>query len=53
MINNLKAKILIEIDILVSKNIDLIISLRIDYINSYNITFKFIVILLLRSFIKK
>ena len=50
--NNLRAKILIKIDILTLKNIDLIIFIYIDYINSYYTIFQLIIISLLRSFIK-
>ena len=50
--DNLRAKILIKINILAFKDINLIISKRFNYINSYNIKFKLIVTLLFRSFIK-
>lgn len=50
IINNLRAKMLININILIFKNIDLIIFTRINYINNYNIIFKLSIIL--RLFIK-
>ena len=50
--DNLRTKILIKIDILISKDIDLITSKRFEYISSYNTKFKLIVTSLFRSFIK-
>ena len=52
MVDNFKIKMLIEINILISEDINLIIFIRISYINNYNIIFKFIIISLIRSFIK-
>lgn len=52
IIDNFRAKMLIEINIFVVKNIDLIIFTRIDYVDSYNIIFELIVISLVRLFIK-
>ena len=52
VINNLKVKILIDINVLIFKNINLIISSRISYINNYNITFKLIITPLIKLFIK-
>ena len=43
---------LIEINIFNFKKINLIIFIYINYINNYNIIFKFIIISLIRSFIK-
>ena len=50
--NNLKTRILIDINIFDIENIDFVISARIDYIDNYNITFKFIITSLSKSFIK-
>ena len=52
IVNNLRAKMLININIFISKDINFIISKRINYINNYNIIFKFIVTLSARPFIK-
>ena len=52
VVNNLKTKMLIDINIFDIENIDFIISARIDYIDNYNIIFKFIIISLSRPFIK-
>ena len=52
MINNLRAKILIRIDILIFKDIDLAILISIGYINSYRTKFT-LTVLLLRPFIKR
>ena len=52
VINNLKAKILININILIYENIDLIIFTRIDYTNNCYISFNFNIILSIRFFIK-
>ena len=51
IINNLRVKILIEIDILTFKDINLIISTYSNYIDSYRIKFKLIIISS-KSFIK-
>ena len=52
MINNLRVKILININILIYEDIDLIIFTRIDYINNCYILFSLIIILLIRFLIK-
>ena len=52
MINNLKIKMFIDINILIYKNIDLFISTRIGYINNYYILINLNIILSIRSFIK-
>ena len=43
---------LIDINIFISKNIDFVIFNRIDYIDNCNIIFKFLIISLLKFFIK-
>ena len=52
VVDNLKIKILIDINIFNIENIDFVIFARIDYIDNCNITFEFIVISLSRFFIK-
>ena len=52
MVNNLKVKIFIDINILTCENIDLIIFTRIDYINNYYISFNLNIILFIKPFIK-
>ena len=52
IINNFKAKIFININILAYEDIDLIIFTRIDYIDNCYISFNFNVILLTKFFIK-
>ena len=53
IIDELRVKMLIKIDILTSEDIDLAISIRTNYINSYRITFKLIIVSLSRPFIKQ
>ena len=52
IINNLKVKIFININILICENIDLIIFMRINYINNCYILFNLNIILSIRLFIK-
>ena len=52
IIDNLRVKIFININILACENIDLTIFTRIDYINNYYILFNFNIILFARFFIK-
>ena len=52
MINNLKVKMLININIFIFENIDLNILKRIDRIDNYYISFNFNVISFIRSFVK-
>ena len=52
MINNLKIKMLINMNIFTFKDIDFIIFTRINYINNYDIIFSFTIISLIRFFIK-
>ena len=52
IINNLKVKMFININILICENIDLAIFTRIDYINNYYILFNLNIILFVRFFIK-
>ena len=53
VVDNLKAKMLIEMNILVSEDIDLIISTRIDYVDSYSTTFELTITSPARLFIKQ
>ena len=53
VVNNLRAKMLIEINILDSKNIDLIISTRIEHIESYFTVFELNIESLTRVFIQQ
>ena len=52
MINNLKIKIFIDINIFICEDIDLIIFTRINHINNCYILFNLNVISSIRSFIK-
>ena len=52
IIDNLKAKIFIDINILIYKDIDLIIFTRINHINNYYISFNFNITPFIRPFIK-
>ena len=51
IIDNLRVKIFINIDILISKEINLIISISIENIDTYNVLFNLIIILLKRPFL--
>ena len=52
VIDNLRIKIFININIFAYENIDLIIFTRIDYIDNYYILFNFNIILFINPFIK-
>ena len=52
IINNLKTKIFININILIYEDIDLIISTRFDYINNYYILFNLNILSPIRFYIK-
>ena len=52
VINNLKAKMFININIFAFKDIDLIIFMRINHINNYDIIFPLMMNSLTRFFIK-
>lgn len=52
VVDNLRVKMLIRIDILASEEIDLVISIRTNHISNYDITFQLTVAPLLRPFIK-
>ena len=52
IVNNLKIKIFIDIDILAYKDINLVIFTRIDYIDNFYISFNFNIILFIKPFIK-
>ena len=53
MINNLRAKILISMDILASKDINLILTNRSGHVNSYQIKFDLVITPLLRPFVRQ
>ena len=53
VINNLRAKMLIDINVLVVEDIDLIIIMRKKHIDNCHITFEFTITLFLKSFIKQ
>ena len=53
VVNNLRARMLIDMNIFDIENIDFVISARINYIGNCNITFELIVTPLSRSFIKQ
>ena len=52
IINNLRIKIFININIFAYENIDLIIFTRINYINNYYIIFNFNITSFIKPFIK-
>ena len=52
VINNLKTKMFININIFIFKDIDFIIFTRISHIDNYDIIFQFTMNSLIRSFIK-
>ena len=53
VINNLRVKMLIKINIFIFKDIDFVISTRTNYIDSYNTTFKLIITSSIKPFIKQ
>ena len=53
IVDSLKAKILIGIDIIIPKDIDLVISSKIGYISSYRTNFKLTITPLIRPFLKR